>query len=116
MLREQLKSKLHRAIITDGNINYEGSISIPADLMEEIDIWPGEKVLVASITAGGRLETYVQQGKAGTGQIVMNGGAAHIIHTGERVTIQAYALSDKAIKAKILICDENNKIIGRRGF
>jgi hypothetical protein len=52
MLREQLKSKIHRACVTDGNVNYEGSIGIPLDLLEAVDIWPGEKVLVVSVTTG----------------------------------------------------------------
>ena len=58
MLVEQLKSKIHRAMITRGDVQYEGSIEIPADLMAAVDLWPGEKVLVASVTSGNRLETY----------------------------------------------------------
>jgi len=63
MFREVLKSKLHRAMITGSDVDYEGSIEIPTDLMEAADLWPGEKVLVASITTGARLETYVLAGK-----------------------------------------------------
>ena len=67
MLVEQLKSKIHRAMITRGDVQYEGSIEIPADLMAAVDLWPGEKVLVASVTSGNRLETYALQGPAATG-------------------------------------------------
>ena len=67
MLRQVLKSKLHRATITDADVNYEGSIEIPRDLMDAADLWPGEKVLVASITTGARLETYVLECNPGSG-------------------------------------------------
>jgi aspartate 1-decarboxylase len=82
VLRHQLKSKIHRARVTDSNIDYEGSISIPTDLMEAVDLWVGEKVLVTSITSGARLETYVIPGKAKSRHIVVNGAAAHLIGTG----------------------------------
>ena len=72
MFREVLKSKLHRAMITGSDVDYEGSIEIPTDLMAAADLWAGEKVLVASITTGNRLETYVLAGQAGTGHIVIN--------------------------------------------
>jgi aspartate 1-decarboxylase len=93
VLRHLLKSKLHRAHITDANIAYEGSITIPLDLMEAADLWDGEKVLVTSITNGARLETYVITGPRGSGQIVINGAAAHLINTGHRVTIMAWGES-----------------------
>ena len=100
MLRAQLKSKIHRAVVTDAHVDYEGSISIPADLMEASGLWEGEKVLVASITSGNRLETYVQTGTAGGGAVVMNGGAARLIQKGERVAIMAFGLSEERIIPK----------------
>lgn len=111
MFRQLLKSKIHRACVTDANVDYEGSISIPTDLMEQAGLWPGEKVLVASITRGGRLETYVQPGEPGTGRITINGGAAHLIGRGERITIMSYALSAEPIQATRLLCDESNKVL-----
>lgn len=111
MLRQQLKSKLHRAIITDANVDYEGSISIPADLLQEADLWEGEKVLVASITSGNRLETYVQIGDPRTGKIVMNGGAAHRIKAGERVAIMAFGLSETPVHPRRILLNEKNEII-----
>lgn len=113
MLRTVLKSKLHRAHVTDGNIQYEGSITIPTDLMEAADLWDGEKVLVTSITNGARLETYVIPGPAGSGQIVVNGAAAHLINTGHRVTIMAWAQSDQPVKPKRLLLDEQNKVVNQ---
>ena len=92
-------------MITRGDVQYEGSIEIPADLMAAVDLWPGEKVLVASVTSGNRLETYALQGPAGTGNIIMNGG------TGERVVIMSFALSDKPIVPKKIVCNEHNEII-----
>ena len=94
---------------------YEGSIEIPSDLMEAVDLWPGEKVLVTSASAGGRLETYAQPGPAGSGRIIMNGGAAHLIKEGERITIMAFCNSDTPIEAKKVVCNENNEII-RKSF
>nr|MDP0503398.1 aspartate 1-decarboxylase [Verrucomicrobiota bacterium JB025] len=111
MLRQVLKCKFHRAMITDADVDYEGSIEIPSDLMEAADLWPGEKVLVASITTGERLETYVLEGKPGTGKILINGGAAHRIRKGERVTIMAFGISDKPFKQIKLLLDENNRIV-----
>lgn len=111
MLRNQLKSKLHQARITDGNVDYEGSISIPEDLMQVVDLWPGELVLVASRETGARLQTYVFPAPAGSGQIVMNGPAARLIHRGDRVTIMAFGLSEKPIKAKRALLNERNEVL-----
>ncbi len=111
MLREVLKSKLHRAMITDADVDYEGSIEIPRDLMDLADLWPGEKVLVASITTGARLETYVLEGKPATGKILINGGAAHRIKAGELVTIMAFGYSENWIDPKVLLLDEKNNVI-----
>ncbi|MBK1881466.1 aspartate 1-decarboxylase [Luteolibacter pohnpeiensis] len=111
MLHQLLKSKMHRAMITSADIEYEGSIEIPADLMNAAGLWAGEKVLVASITSGNRLETYVQEGPAGTGDIIINGGAAHRIKKGERVAIMAFGLSETPILPKRILLDEKNNII-----
>ncbi|WP_193210917.1 aspartate 1-decarboxylase [Luteolibacter marinus] len=111
MLHQVLKSKLHRAMITAADVEYEGSIEIPTDLMDTVGLWAGEKVLVASITTGNRLETYVQPGPAGTGHIIINGGAAHRIKKGERVAIMAFGLSNTPVLPKKVVLDENNAII-----
>ena len=115
MLRQVLTSKLHRAMISEASVEYEGSIEIPADLVEDARLWPGEKVLVASITTGARLETYVQAGDPGTGKIIINGGAAHRIGKGERVTIMAFGLSEDPVVARRLVLDENNKVLRSSG-
>jgi aspartate 1-decarboxylase len=115
MLRALLKSKIHRACVTDGNVNYQGSITIPADLLQAVDLWEGEKVLVASITNGARLETYVQVGPAGSGKIVMNGGAARLIQIGDRISIMCFGYSSEPIIAKKIVCDEHNQIVNGEG-
>ncbi|MFP6866044.1 MAG: aspartate 1-decarboxylase [Roseibacillus sp.] len=115
MLRQLLRSKLHRAMISEASVEYEGSIEIPADLVEDARLWSGEKVLVASITTGARLETYVQAGDPGTGKIIINGGAAHRIGKGERVTIMAFGLSEDPVVARRLVLDENNKVLRSSG-
>ena len=111
MFREVLKSKLHRAMITGSDVDYEGSIEIPTDLMAAANLWAGEKVLVASITSGARLETYILPGKPGTGHILINGGAAHLIKAGERVAIMAFALSETPVVSNNLLLDETNQIV-----
>jgi len=111
MLRTQLKSKIHLARITDGNVDYEGSISIPEDLMELVDLWPGEQVLVASRETGARLTTYAFPAPAGSGAIVMNGPAARQIHRGDRVTIMAFGQSEKPIKARRALLNERNEVV-----
>ena len=110
MFTQVLKSKLHRAMITAADVEYEGSIEIPTDLMEAAGLWEGEKVLVASITSGNRLETYVQPGPSGTGNIIINGGAAHRIKKGERVSIMSFGLTDKPVPAKKLVLNDQNEI------
>ncbi len=115
MLRVLLKSKLHRAHVTDANVDYEGSITIPTDLMAEADLWEGEKVLVTSISNGARLETYVIPGEKGSGKIVVNGAAAHLINAGHRVTIMAWAQSEKPVVPRRLVLNERNEIIVRGG-
>lgn len=111
MLRTLLKSKIHRATVTDANVNYEGSISIPTDLMKAADLWDGEKVLVTSISNGARLETYVIPGRDKSGEIVINGAAAHLINTGHVVTIMAFGHSETPVEPKRLLMDEKNRVV-----
>lgn len=108
-----LKSKIHRACVTVADVDYEGSIEIPSDLMEAAGIWEGERVLVTSASKGGRLETYAQAGEPGTGKIIMNGGAAHVIKAGERITIMAFAISENPVLPKKIVCNESNEIVRR---
>ena len=92
MLITILKSKIHRVRVTEANLDYVGSITIDEDLMDAVGIVPGEKVQVVDNTNGARLETYTIPGKRGSGEICMNGAAAHLIHPGDTIIIMAYAL------------------------
>ncbi|MBK1833934.1 aspartate 1-decarboxylase [Roseibacillus ishigakijimensis] len=114
MLRQYLKSKIHRAVITQADIEYEGSIELPGNLMDEVDLVEGEKVLVASVTSGNRLETYAQRGADGT-DFIINGGAAHRIKKGERVTIMAWGLSEGPVVARRIVMNEKNEVVARSG-
>jgi aspartate 1-decarboxylase len=111
MLRAQLKSKIHLARVTDANLNYEGSITIPEDLMKAVDLWPGERVLVVSPTTGARLETYAQPGPAGSGAIIINGAAARLISTDDRITLMSFGQAEEPIEAKRVVCNEHNEVI-----
>ena len=110
-MRWILRSKIYKATVTEANVNYEGSISIDEDLIEKVGFWPYERVLVASITSGVRLETYVIVGKKGSGVICMNGAAAKLIKEGEKIIIMGFELTDVRIKPKSIIVDENNKFV-----
>ena len=111
MIREVLQSKIHKATITEADISYIGSITIDLDLLERIDLWPGQKVIVVSNTTGHRLETYVIAGERLSGMICMNGAAAHLIKKGDEVIIFSYAFSDRQIKPKCILVDVHNKYI-----
>jgi len=108
-----LKSKIHRARITEANLYYEGSITIDADLMRASDIIEGEKVEVFNLNNGHRLETYAISGKAGSGVICMNGPAARGSCAGDEIVVVAYAIADeqeaKKIKARIVHVDDRNR-------
>lgn len=108
-LRSLLSSKIHKAIVTQAELSYIGSITIDADLLDLVDLWHGEKVLVVSNTSGARLETYVIAGERGSGVICMNGAAAHLIKKGDEVIIIAFKQSSKTIKPKQILVDKNNK-------
>jgi aspartate 1-decarboxylase len=115
MLIAICKSKIHRATVTEANLDYEGSITIDTDLMKAADIVPYERVQVANITTGDRLETYVIEGEAGSGIICLNGAAAHRGKVGDIIIVISYGFVEK-IKAKphkpkIVKVDQNNKII-----
>lgn len=111
MLRELLQCKIHKATVTHADVAYIGSITIDQDLLDRIDLWPGQKVTVVSNTSANRLETYVIAGARGTGVIGVNGAAALLIKKGEEVIIFSYALSDRAITPKMILVDSHNKYV-----
>jgi len=114
MFRTILKSKIHRARVTEANLYYEGSITVDAALMDAADIIPGEKVEVFNLNNGHRLETYAIMGKRNSGVICLNGPAARGACPGDEVVIVSYVLAEnveaKKIKAKIICVNEKNRI------
>ena len=115
MMRAMLKSKIHRATVTQADLHYVGSIAIDAELMEAADLLEGEQVVIADITNGARLETYVIPAPAGSGMIGINGAAAHLVQQGDLVIIMSYAVLDdaeaRALKPRVVHVDAANRIV-----
>jgi len=110
-MRFVLRSKIHKAIVTEANLNYVGSITIDENLIDKVGFWPGEKILVVSNTSGTRLETYIIAGERGSGVICMNGASAHLIKTGEEIIIMGFELTNKPIKPKNILVNKKNKFV-----
>src|SRR5436190_12621956 len=96
MLRTMLKSKIHRATVTQADLHYVGSLTVDEDLMDAADLLPGEQISIVDVTNGARLETYVIAGPRGSGVIGVNGAAAHRIHPGDLVIVISYGMMDSA--------------------
>jgi aspartate 1-decarboxylase len=115
--RTMLKSKIHRATVSQADLHYLGSITIDADLMEAADLLPGEQVAVVDVTNGARLETYVIEGSRGSGVIGINGAAAHLVHAGDLVIVISYAVlpeaEAKVYEPKVVFVDDANRIVHR---
>lgn len=114
MFRTMMKSKIHRAVITEANLHYVGSITIDEDLLEKANIAEHEKVQIVNINNGARLETYVIPGPRGSGAICLNGAAARWVQPGDLVIIISYALIPeeevKRFQPTVVFVDEKNKI------
>ncbi|MBK5413968.1 aspartate 1-decarboxylase [Pseudomonas sp. TH31] len=110
-MRTVLHAKLHNAIVTEANLAYVGSITIDQNILDKVDIWAGERVMVVSNTSGARLETYVISGERGKKDICVNGAAAHLIGKDEQVIIMAFRTSDKPVEAMVAILDKTNTVI-----
>lgn len=114
MMRPFLRCKIHRATVTDANLNYVGSITIDASILQAIDLLPYEKVQVVNNNNGARLETYVIPGKQGSGVICLNGAAARLAQKGDILIIMAYALMNetecKNVTPAVAVLDQNNRI------
>ena len=114
MLRSMCKSKIHRATVTDANLNYVGSITIDSELMSAADLMEYEQVHVVNVNNGARFETYVIAGEAGRGDICLNGAAARLAHPGDKVIIISYAQYNEAelqeYRPVMIFVDEANRI------
>lgn len=115
VFRTMLKSKIHRATVTEANLNYVGSISIDEDLMELVDILPNEKVQVVNNNNGERFETYAIPAERGSGMICLNGAAARLVHPGDVVIILSYALMTEEAarrhRPKVAIMGAQNRVL-----
>ena len=114
VLRQMMKSKIHRATVTEANLQYEGSITIDADLLRAADILPGERIQVVNLNNGSRIETYCVAGLSGSGTVCMNGGAARWAQVGDTVILISYGLVDdretETLNPKVVFVDESNRI------
>ncbi len=110
-MRWMLRSKIHKAVVTEANLNYVGSITIDKDLIEMVGLRKGEKVQVVSNTSGARLETYVIEGERGSRQICMNGAASHLIGEGEEIIIIGYELTNEEITPQVILVDKENNFV-----
>ncbi len=110
-----LKSKIHRAKVTQAELNYVGSITIDKDLLDAANMIAGEKVQIVNNNNGERFETYIIEGEKGSGQICLNGAAARKVQVGDIIIIMSYAMMDfeqaKTFKPWVIFPDENNKVI-----
>jgi len=114
-LRTMLKSKIHRATVTQADLHYVGSVTVDEDLLDAADLLPGEQVAIVDVTNGARLETYTIAGPRGSGVIGINGAAAHLVHPGDLVILIAYAQLDdetaRAYRPRIVHVDAANHIV-----
>jgi aspartate 1-decarboxylase len=115
MMRIMMKSKIHRATVTQADLHYVGSVTIDSALMEAADLLEGEQVAIVDVTNGARIETYAIPGPRGSGLIGINGAAAHLVHPGDLVIIMSYALladaEARALEPRIVHVDEQNRIV-----
>lgn len=115
MIRTMMKSKIHRATVTQADLHYVGSCTVDEDLMDAADLLVGEQIAIVDITNGNRLETYVIPGERGSGVIGINGAAAHLINPGDLVILISYAQLDdaecRAYQPRVLFVDDRNRIV-----
>ena len=111
-MRFLLKSKIHRATITDNNPDYVGSVIIDRDLMDKVDMWEHEKVVICDVTNGNRWETYVLPGERGSGEVSVQGAGAKLCDKGDCVIILSYEISETPIEPKAILVDEKNQFVG----
>jgi aspartate 1-decarboxylase len=115
MMRIMMKSKIHRATVTQADLDYVGSVTLDAALMKAADLLEGEQVAIVDITNGARIETYVIPGEPGSGVIGINGAAAHLVHPGDLVIIMSYAVLEdaeaRALEPRVVHVDDKNRIV-----
>jgi aspartate 1-decarboxylase len=115
-----LKSKIHRATVTDSHLDYQGSLTIAEDLMDKVGLIPYERILCSNLANGNRFETYAIPGATGSGQIVLNGAAAHLGKKGDHLTIMSFTQVNKAKARKwtprVIVLGKGNRVAKKRGL
>jgi aspartate 1-decarboxylase len=115
VMRIMMKSKIHRATVTQADLHYVGSVTLDAALMEAADLLEGEQVAIVDITNGARIETYVIPGERGSGVIGINGAAAHLVHAGDLIIIMSYAMLNdaeaRALNPLVVHVDQRNRVV-----
>jgi aspartate 1-decarboxylase len=113
--RTMLKSKIHRATVTQADLHYVGSVTVDQDLLDAADLLPGERVAIVDVTNGARLETYIIPGERGSGVLGINGAAAHLVHPGDLVILISYAQLDDELarryQPRVVHVDAANRIV-----
>lgn len=110
-MRQFLRAKIHKATVTDADLAYIGSVTIDQDLMDRVGLVQYEKVLIVDNTNGARLETYALNGARGSGEICINGAAAHLVSKGDEVIIMAFELADEPVTPRQILLDANNAFV-----
>ncbi len=110
-MRWVLRSKIHKATVTRAEVDYVGSITIDSSLMEKAGIIEGEKVLVVDNTNGARLETYAMSGERGSGEVGINGAAAHLVRKGDEIIIMGFELAEGPVEQKKILVDSSNNFV-----
>ena len=111
MLRQLLHSKIHRAVVTDANPDYVGSVIIDRELMEKIDLWEFEKVMICDVTNGNRWETYVLPGDRGSGTVSVQGAGAKLCQIDDCVIILSFEVTDVPIEPKMILVNRENEFV-----
>ncbi len=119
MFVSMLRAKLHQARVTEADLDYVGSITIDAHLLEQVGMFPHEKVLIANVENGARFETYIIPGEPGSGQIQLNGAAARLVSVGDRLIVMAFNLVDfpppRGWEPRVLVLDGENRVQSAHG-
>ncbi len=110
-MRSFLRSKLHKATVTEANLQYVGSVTIDRDLMEAADLAEYERVMIVDNTNGARLETYVIPGPRGSGVVCINGAAAHLVGAGDEVIVMAFELASAPVRPRVVLLDGQNRVV-----
>lgn len=115
MFRTLMRAKVHGATLTGANLNYVGSLTLDAGIMEQLDMLPNEQVQVLNLNTGSRLTTYLLPGEKGSGVVALNGAAARLGHPGDKVLIVAYAVMSeeeaRQFRPKVVLVDDRNRIV-----